>query len=164
MGCFWGRRGIPCQRIVHSFIPHFTRMAASLSLLATWADCDEALDSLTIEREAYEHRTDNIEYADTVAGRAAALTAARLAKATDDVTRYTADAARAGITPVEKRRAQTALITATATRDRLVLTTTAQTGSEAYLSEVDTDQIEGQVAVLTARINEVMAHRATLPA
>ncbi|GAB3588384.1 hypothetical protein [Hymenobacter daeguensis] len=139
-------------------------MAATLTLLTTRAECDEALENLTIERESYEHRSGNIDYADTVASRAATTTAARLAKATDDVARYTADAARAGITPVEKRRAQAALITATATRDRLALATTTQTGSEAYLSEVDADQIEGQVAVLTARINEVTAHRATLPA
>jgi len=137
---------------------------ASLSHLTTKAMCGEVLDRLGIKLTTYEHQTSNIDYAEEVAGRTATNTATRLAKATADVTRYTTDVARPGQTPVELRRAQSALITATAQRDHLALDTTAQTGSEAYLDEVATDQLDGQVAVITARIAEVTAHRDTLSA
>ena len=139
-------------------------MPASLTSLTTRAECDDALDSLSIELGTYQHRTANLDYADTVAGRAATSTASRLAKATADVAHYITEVARAGQTPAELRRAQSALISATAQRDRLALATTALTGSAAYLSAVDADQVEGQVTILTAAQTAVTAHKATLPA
>lgn len=77
---------------------------------------------------------------------------------------YTTEAARTGLTPAELRRAQGALITATAQRDHLTLATGAQTGAAAYLADVDADQINARIATLTAVQTAVTAHRATLPA
>ena len=137
-------------------------MAASLSTLTTRAECDDALKGLTAELATYQHRDSNTTYADGLAQTRATTTAGRLAKATDDVAHYTIEAARAGLTPTELRRAQGALITATAQHGRLALATTAQTGSEAYLADVDADQIDAQIATLTAAKTGVTAHRATL--
>ncbi|GAA4041660.1 hypothetical protein GCM10022409_29590 [Hymenobacter glaciei] len=139
-------------------------MAASLATLTTRAECDEALKGLAAELATYQHHDYNTTYADGLAETRATTTAARLAKATDDVAHYTAEAARTGLTPVELRRAQGALITATAQRDRLALATTALTGAPAYLSDVDADQIDSQIAVLTAAQTAVTAHRPTLTA
>ena len=135
-------------------------MSASLSLLTIRAECDEALAGLAAELATYQHRDSNIAWADGQAGTRATTTAARLAKATDDVAHYTAEAARAGLTPAEKLRAQNSLITATAQRDRLTLATGAQTGAAAYLSDVD--QLDAQIATLTAAQTAVTAHKATL--
>ncbi|MGY3087338.1 prophage DNA circulation protein [Hymenobacter sp. UYAg731] len=139
-------------------------MAASLATLTTRAECDEALTGLTAELATYQHRDSNLSYADGLAETRATTTAARLAKATDDVAHYTTESARAGLTPAEKLRAQNSLITATAQRDRLTLATGAQTGSVAYLADVDADQIDAQIATLTAAQTAVTAHRATLAA
>ena len=139
-------------------------MAANPTILTTRAECDEALAGLAAELATYQHRDSNMTYADGQAETRATTTAARLAKATDDVTRYTADVARTGLTPAEKLRAQISLITATAQRDRLTLATGAQTGATAYLSDVDGDQIDGQIAILTAAQTAVTTHRATLRA
>ena len=135
---------------------------ASLSHLLTRADCDEVLDKNGIELAAYQHRNSNTDYADTVAGRTAISTATRLARATADVTRYTADLARPGQTKAELRRIQGNLITATAQRDHLALDTSSQTGATAYLTELNTDQVDGQIALLNASTVAVTAHRATL--
>ena len=135
---------------------------ASLAHLLTRADCDEVLDKNAIELAAYQHRNSNTDYADTVAGRTATSTATRLARATADVARYTADLARPGQTKAELLRIQGNLITATAQRDHLALDTTGQTGSTAYLTELKADQVDGQIAFLTASTAAVTAHRATL--
>lgn len=132
--------------------------------LKTWADCDAATAGLNLELRTYEHRDYNLTYADENAAAQATTNAARLAKATADVARYTEDLARPGQTPAEKTRTQRALITATAQRDRYTLTSEALTGSSAYLADVDADQIDGQVAILTAAKAAVAAHRATLSA
>lgn len=139
-------------------------MAANLSLLTTRAECDEALAGLAAELKTYQHRDSNISYADDQAQTKATTTAARLTKAIDDVTHYTAEAARAGLTVAEKFRADNSLITAKTQRDRLTLTTGAQTGSAAFLSEVDGDQIDAQIAVLLTTQTAVTNHKDTLSA
>ncbi len=139
-------------------------MPANPTTLTTRAECDEALASLQLELAAYQHRTSNQAYADEQAGRQAGTTAARLAKATADVAHYTAEAARPGLTPTELRSAKNALITATAQRDRLGLASAAQTGSAAYLSDIDADQVNAQVVVLTGAIAQATARKAALPA
>ncbi len=138
-------------------------MPADVNLLTTKAECDQALDSLTKEKAAYQHRDDNQTYADGLATDRAATLAAQLAKATDDVTRYTADVARTGLTAAEMRTAQRALIAATARRDNLRLSNTAITGATAYLADVDADQVDAQIATLDAAIRAVTARKATLP-
>ena len=139
-------------------------MAANLSLLTTRAECDEALAGLAAELKTYQHRDSNISYADDQAQTRATTTAARLAKATDDVAHYTAEVARTGLTAAEKFRAENSLITAKTQRERSALATGAQTGSVAFLSEVDGDQIDAQVDVLTRTQTAVTNHKATLPA
>ena len=138
-------------------------MAASLSTLTTRAECDEALTGLAAELASYQHRGSNITWADDQTTSRATTTATRLAKATADVAHYTTEVARTGQTAVELRRVQGALITATAQRDHLALATTALTGATAYLADVDADQVDGQIAILTAAQTAVTAHRATLP-
>lgn len=136
-------------------------MSASLSSLTTRAECDAALVLLAAKLAIFQHRDDNITFADDQATARASSTAARLAKAIDDVARYTADVARPGITAVEKLRAQNGLISATAQRDHLALATSAQTGADAYMVDVAADQVDSQIAVLTASQAAVTAHRAT---
>ena len=137
-------------------------MPASLAFLTTRAECDQVLTALAARLAVFRHRDDNQAYADEQAETRAATTAARLAKATDDVAHYTTEAARAGITAVEKLRAQNSLITATAQRDRLALATSSQTGPDAYMADVSDDLVDGQITVLTAAQTAVTAHRATL--
>ena len=139
-------------------------MAANVNLLQTQAQCDEALDSLNREKRMYERRDYNQAYTDTEAADRATTTAAQLSKAEDDVTRYTTDVARTGLSASEMRTAQRALINATARRDRLRLTSEAVTGAAAYLADVDADQVDAQLATLQTAIAEVTAHRATVPA
>ena len=139
-------------------------MAANTDLLTTKAECDTALDSLTKEKAAYQHRDGNQAYADGVADDRATTVAVRLAKALDDVARYTADVARTGLTPVEIRTAKRALIAATSRRDNLQLSSEATTGPTAFLAEVDADQVDAQIAALDVAIQAVQARKAALPA
>ena len=138
-------------------------MAADVNLLTTKAECDQALASLTKEKGSYEHRDYNQSYADTQATDRATTLTAQLAKAADDVTRYTADVARTGLTEVEKRASQRALITATARHATLQLNNAAVTGPTAYLADVDADQVDAQIATLDAAIQAVTNRKAALP-
>jgi hypothetical protein len=139
-------------------------MAANVNLLTTKAECDQALESLTKEKAAYLHRDYNQTYADGVADDRASTVATRLAKATADVTHYTTEVARTGLTPVELRAAKRALIAATSRRDNLELSSEATTGHLAFLAEVDDDQVDAQIATLENAIQVVTAHKGTLSA
>ena len=137
-------------------------MTASLSLLTTRAECDEALASIAAKLAGYQHRDSNISWADDQAATRATTTAARLAKALDDVAHYTTEAARTGLTAAEKFRAENSLITAKAQRDRLTLAKGTQTGSVAFMSDVENDQNDAQIALLTATQTAVTNHKPTL--
>jgi hypothetical protein len=138
-------------------------MAADVNLLTTKAECDQALESLTREKATYAHRDYNQTYADGVATDRATTLTAQLAKAADDVTRYTADVARTGLTDVEKRASQRALITATARHATLELNNAAVTGPTAYLADVDADQVDAQIATLATAMQAVMDRKDALP-
>ena len=139
-------------------------MPADVTLLRTQAECDAALASLTKEQGTYAHRDYNQTYADGVATDRATTTTAQLAKATDDVAHYTSEVARTGLTRTEMNAARRALISATARRDNLQVSSEAVTGAAAYLSDVDADQVDAQIATLQAAINAVQARKAALPA
>lgn len=139
-------------------------MAADVTLLTTRAECDVALASLTQEKGSYVHRDTNRDYADTEADRRAKTRADQLAQAEKAVTYYTATAANLDLNDDDRFRAQNSLISATARRDKLKLSSKMATGPTAYLAEVDDDQIDGQIAVLDAAIQAVTAHKDTLPA
>lgn len=139
-------------------------MAADVNLLTTKAECDTALTSLSKEKATYAHRDYNQAYADGVASDRAATVAAQLAKATDDVAHYTAEAARTGLSESELRAARRALIAATARKANLELSNDSVSGATAYLADVDADQVDAQLATLEAAIQAVTARKAALPA
>ena len=114
------------------------------------------------EKGTYTHRDYNQSYSDTQATERATIVAAQLAKAIADVAHYTAEAARPALTPAELRAARRALIAATARRDNLRLSSETVSGPEAYLDQVDGDQVDGQIAVFDQRIQDVTAHKDTL--
>ncbi|MGI4866660.1 MAG: hypothetical protein ACRYFZ_22250 [Janthinobacterium lividum] len=138
-------------------------MAANVTLLTTRAACDQALASLTKERGTYAHRDANQTYADAQATDRAGTIAAQLAKATDDVTHYTAEVARPGLSDAELRSARRSLIAATSRRDNLTLSSETTSGPAAYLADVDADQVDAQIATLDAALAAVAAHKGTLP-
>lgn len=138
-------------------------MPADVTLLTTKAECDTALASLTKEKATYAHRDYNQTYADGVAADRATTTAASLAKATADVAHYTTEVARPGLSASELRAAQRSLNAAVYRRDNLTLTSGDLSGPTAYLTDVDADQVDAQLATLDAAIAAVTAHKATLP-
>lgn len=138
-------------------------MAADVTLLTTRAECDQALASLTKERDAYAHRDTNQTYADAQATDRAGTIATQLAKAQADVAHYTAEVARPGLSATELRTAKRALIAATSRRDNLALSSETTSGPTAYLADVDADQVDAQIATLDAAIQAVTAHKNTLP-
>ncbi len=139
-------------------------MPASLTTLTTRAQCDEALASLAAEVRTYQHRNTNLAFADETATLNQADTATQLAGATASVTFFTDSLARPNLPTAEKKRLESQLLTARYRFDRLTAQSGTQTGSAAYLADVDADQVAAQVAVLTAAQAAVTAHRATLPA
>jgi hypothetical protein len=139
-------------------------MPADVSLLATRTDCDLALASLTKEKAAYARRDYNQTYSDAAATDRATTIAAQLAKATDDVAHYTAEAARPGLDENALRTAKRALIAARSRRDNLELSGETTSGPTAYLADVDADQVDAQLATLEAAIQAVGTRKAALPA
>ena len=139
-------------------------MAANVNLLKTKAECDVALASLIKEKGTYTHRDDNQAYADEVATDRATTVAKELTKALDRVAHYTTEVARTGLSPAELLAARRALIAATARRDNLQLSTEAVTGPDAYLADVDDDQVDAQIATLDKAIQDVTKHKDTLSA
>ena len=137
-------------------------MPADVTLLKTKAECDQAVASLTKEKTAYQHRDSSQEYADTLATDRATTVSAQLTKAIDDVAHFTTEVARPGQTPVEIRAAKRGLIAATSRRDNLLLSSETTSGPEAFLGEVDADQVDGQITVLDQAILNVKNHKDTL--
>ena len=130
-------------------------MAADVTLLKTKADCDVAVASLTKERGTYTHRDYNQSYSETQVAERATTVAAQLDKAIADVAHYTGEVARPGLTANELRAAR---------RDNLQLSSETVSGPDAYLDQVNGDQVDGQMAVLDQRIQDVLTHKDTLSA
>lgn len=139
-------------------------MTPNLAFITTRAEGAEVLADLEAELDTYTHRTDNLGFADRQATRSSADVSGQMAGVNADIAGITATLAVAGITPAMRRTNESKLRRANDRKDNLTDRSSARTGAVAYLADVDTAQIERQVAVLTEAQTAVTAHVATLPA
>ena len=138
-------------------------MALDLTPLTTKAECDEALDSLAAELDTFQHRSGNMSYAATQAGRTSADVAAQLAGVNAEITAYTAILATPGLTTALRKTNESKLRRANDRKDNLTERGEARTGSAAFLANVDAEQLDAQVGTLTKAQVAVTNHKATLP-
>ncbi|MBO2008139.1 hypothetical protein [Hymenobacter negativus] len=139
-------------------------MALDLTKLTTRAECDEALESLEAELDTYQHRDDSLDYADRQAGRTSTSVTAQLAGVNAEIAGLEAMLAVPGLTAAQQRTTSGKLRRANDRKDNLTERGQARTGAVAFLADVDTEQVNAQVTVLTNAQTLVTAHKPTLPA
>ena len=139
-------------------------MALDLTLLTTKAECDEALADLGTELEAYQHRTDNLDYAGRQADRAQGDATARLAGVQAEIDSYAAMLQVPGLSATLRKQTESKLRRATDRKDNLNERGGTRTGSAAFLAAVDSAQLDAQVAVLNDATAQVAARKGQLPA
>jgi len=147
-----------------TFYPNPIPMPANVNLLLTRADCVLAKEALEAELDGYQNRDQNDAYQDRREGRTEGSAAARLATVTGQVTYLQAQLARTDLSAAERVRNEGLLDSATYQQRRLNRRTTGGGGAPAYLGEVDNDQTDGQVAILTAAIAAAQTRHDALPA
>lgn len=139
-------------------------MAYNVNTLKDREQCLEAKASLEAELDGYQNRDQNLAYADRRESRAGASAASRLATATDRVNYLAEQLARPDLTAADRRRYDDQLLTANYQRARLENRAADGGGAAAFLADVDSDQIDAQVALLTGAIAAVQTHHDALPA
>lgn len=138
-------------------------MALDLTLLTTKAECDDALADLQAELDGYQHRSGNLSFAATQAGRSTADVTARLAGVQAEIDSYTAMLNVPNMPAALKKQTESKLRRATDRKDNLTERGEARTGAAAFLAAVDAEQVAAQVATLTSAQAAVSTHKATLP-
>ncbi len=133
-------------------------------LLTTKSECDEALADLAAELETYQHRTDNLDYTATQAGRALSDVTARLAGVQAEIDSFTSMLNTPNMPATLKKQTESRLRRANDRKDNLTERNQARTGSAAFLAAVDAEQVAAQVATLTSAQQAVTTRKAALPA
>ncbi|GAA3946575.1 hypothetical protein [Hymenobacter algoricola] len=139
-------------------------MTYDVNTLKTRAQCLQAKAKLEAELDGFQNRDQNLGFQDRQAGRADASTAARLATATNQVTYLTGQLARTDLDPTDRQRYEDQLLTANYQKSRLTNRTADSGGVATFLADVDTDQIDSQVTILSGAIAAVQARHDALPA
>ncbi|GAA4374900.1 hypothetical protein [Hymenobacter koreensis] len=139
-------------------------MAYDVNTLKDRAQCLEAKASLEAEIDGYQNRDQNLAYQDRREDRAGASAASRLATATDRVNYLTEQLARPDLAAADRQRYDDQLLTANYQKARLTNRTANSGGTAAFLADVDADQVDAQVALLTGAIAAVQARHDALPA
>jgi hypothetical protein len=139
-------------------------MAYDVNTLKTRAQCLEAKASLEAELDGYQNRDENLAFQDRREGRAGASAASRLSTVTDRVAYLNDQLARPDLTAADRRRYEDQLLTANYQKARLQNRTADNGGSAAFLADVDADQVDGNVALLTGAVAAVQTRHDVLPA
>jgi hypothetical protein len=139
-------------------------MTYNVNSLKDRAQCLEAKTSLEAELDGYQTRDAVNAYQDRQSSRADATATTRLAAATEKVAYLTQQLASPNLAPADRRRFEDQLLTASYQKSRLTNRTADAGGAAAFLADVDVDQIDAQVAVLSAAIAAVQARHDALPA
>jgi|GEM_PF-4968284 len=130
-------------------------MAYNVNTLKDRAQCLEAKASLEAEIDGYQDRRED---------RADASATTRLATATSQVSYLTEQLARPNLSAKDRRSYENQLLTANYQKARLQNRTADSGGAAAFLTEVDADQVDAQVALLSGAITAVQARHDALPA
>ena len=139
-------------------------MPADVILLKTFADCDEATTTLGDELDMYQNKDQNLDYADRRDGRVVASVTGQLAGVNAKIDAYTATLTQPNLPADERENTELLKMGAEYQRARLTRSAKTRTGASAFLADVDADQVEGQVTILTTTRARVVTHRATLTA
>ena len=139
-------------------------MAYNVNTLKDRAQCLEAKASLEAEIDGYQNRDQNLDYQDRREDRADASAATRLATAISQVSYLTEQLARPDLSAKDRRRYEDQLLTTNYQKARLQNRTADSGGAAAFLTEVDADQVDAQVALLSGAIAAVQARHDALPA
>ena len=127
-------------------------MAFDVNLLKTRAQCVAAKASLEAELDSYTVRNTNLDFRDRQAERSETSVASRLATATSQLTYATQELARPDLSDVDRSRYKAQQLTARHQKERLESRAEEEGGTTAFLADVDADQVDGQVAILTSAI------------
>ena len=139
-------------------------MTYNVNSLKDRAQCLEAQAALEAELDGYQTRDTVNAYQDRQSNRADATATTRLAAAADKVTYLTQQFATPSLAPADRRRFEAQLLTATYQKARLTTRTADAGGAAGFLADVDVDQVDAQVAVLSGAIAAVKTRHDALPA
>ena len=137
-------------------------MAFNVNLLKTRAQCLAAKALLEAELDTYSVRNVNLDYQDRQAERAETVVATRLATAISQLAYATKELARPDLSDADHKRYRMQELTARQKKERLEIQ--AEEGVNAFVGEVDADQVDGQVEILTRAIAATQVRHDALPA
>ena len=139
-------------------------MAFDVTLLKTRAQCLAAKASLEAELDSYSNRDTNLDFHDRQAVRSETSVASRLATATSQLAYATQELARPDLSDADLKRYKAQQMTARHQKERLESQAEEEGGTSAFLADVDADQVDGQVAILTSAIAAAQTRHDALPA
>ncbi|GAB3832716.1 hypothetical protein [Hymenobacter jeollabukensis] len=139
-------------------------MTPDYALLTTWADCDAALKDVNYELKTFSYRDNGLDLADDRATRSQEAGAAALARKDAEILRAQGEAGLAGLSAQEQLDADDKVELLQAQRKKIVRDNRASTGNARFQASLDAVQVQGQVDILTAARDGIIAHRATLTA
>ncbi|GAA4045989.1 hypothetical protein GCM10022409_35050 [Hymenobacter glaciei] len=139
-------------------------MAFDVNLLKTRSQCIAAKNSLEAELDSYSVRNTNLDFRDRQAERSETSVASRLATATSQLAYATQELARPDLSDVDRKRYKAQQMTARHQKERLESQAEEEGGTTAFLADVNADQVDGQVAILTAAIAATQTRHDALPA
>ena len=138
-------------------------MAFDVNLLKTRAQCLAAKVSLEAELDSYSVRNANLDFQDRQHTRSETSVASRLATATSQLAYATQELARPDLSDVDRKRYKAQQMTARHQKERLESQAEEEGGTTAFLADVNADQVDGQVAILTAAIAATQTRHDALP-
>ncbi|TYZ06019.1 hypothetical protein FY528_19855 [Hymenobacter lutimineralis] len=139
-------------------------MAYDVNTLKDRAQCLAAKKSLEAELDGYQNRDQNQAFQDRREDRTDESVSSRLATAIDRVNYLTGQLARTDISEQDRTRYNDQLLTANYQKARLQNRSADSGGAAEFLAQVDADQVDAQVALLTQAIAAVQARHDALPA
>jgi hypothetical protein len=139
-------------------------MGFDVNLLKTRSQCVAAKALLEAELDSFQNRNQNLDYRDRQADRSETSVTSRLATATSQLTYATQELDRPDLSDVDRKRYKTQQMTARHQKERLESQAEEEGGTSAFLADVDADQVDGQVAILTAAIAAAQTRHDALPA
>lgn len=139
-------------------------MALDLIKITTQAECDALTKVIDIKLDRYQHRDQSLDFGDRQHQRATESREERLNDAEAEIISANAILAAPNVTDKRRTEAENDLRSATFKRDTLLARMQAEDDVDAVLEDLEIEQIDAQVAILTAARAQILAHRATLSA
>lgn len=139
-------------------------MAFNVNLLKNRPQCLAAKAALEAELDAYTNKDQNLDFQDRKDDRSETSVAQRLATAISQLAYATQELARPDLSDTDRKRYKGQQLTTRHQKERLENQAEEEGGTAAFLADVDADQVDLQVTLLTTAITATQTRHDALTA